>query len=318
MSAILSIGTSNGVFVLGETPGEWKLMGQGLTGRSITCVQPGAEGQLWVGTEKSGLHYTSDMENWQPAVNELSGTGIYSLVFHPKQSKVMLCGTAPASLHLSLDGGKKFQELPSLRQHPSASNWSYPEPPYRSRLHRLFLHPTDLDVVCAAVVSGGFYLSGDVGQSWHERSKGLGRVIHDLAGHPLLPGRLYACSPIGFYLTEDLGESWHERSQGLAYLHTGCLAVHPEEPNIVFLASHRNAQGGGAIYRSPNAGQRWESCEGLPFAADLRFTCMAIQGSYFAVATNKGELFMSRDLGSTWGKIRTGMSPISCLSLKTN
>ena len=147
MSAILSIGTSNGVFVLGETPAEWKLMGQGLTGRPVTCIQPASDGQLWVGTSQGGLYSSKDIENWAPVVNELSGMGIYSLIFHPKQAQVLLCGTAPASLYLSLDGGKKFQELPALKQHPSASNWSYPEPPYRSRLHRLFLHPTDLDVV---------------------------------------------------------------------------------------------------------------------------------------------------------------------------
>lgn len=318
MSAILSIGTNNGVYVLGETPGEWKLMGEGLYGRQVTCLQPSDSGQLWVGTAQSGLHLSKDLESFSPVFNDLSGHGIYSLVFHPKQSSVILCGTAPASLHLSLDSGKKFQELSALRHHPSASKWSYPDPPYRARLHRLFLHPTDLDVICAAVLGGGFYLSGDVGQSWHERSKGLGRLVHDLQGHPLLPGRLYACSPIGFYVTEDLGESWQERNHGLAYLHTGCLAVHPEEPNIVFLSAHRNAQGGGAVYRSPNAGQRWESCEGLPFSADLRFPCMAIRGSYFVVASSSGDLFLSRDLGSTWGKIRTGLPPISCLSLITN
>lgn len=317
MSAVLAIGTAKGAFVLAETPDEWKLIGQGLTGLHVNCLQSTTDAQLWAGTAANGLSYTANLEDWHPVVNDLSGRGIYSMVFHPKQPKVILCGTAPASLFLSLDRGREFQELPALRKHPSSDKWSYPEAPYRSRLHRLNLHPHDLDVVYAAVLSGGFYLSGDVGQTWQERSKGLGRVVTDLQGHALLPGRLYACSPIGFYVTENLGEEWMERNHGLAYLNTGVLAVHPEEPNVVFLSSHNSAEGGGTVYRSSNAGQRWEACEGLPFAAKLRYTAMAITHDRFMVANNHGDIFLSRDLGSTWGKIRTALPPVTCLKLIT-
>lgn len=315
MSAILAIGTTNGVYVLAENPGEWKMLGQGLLGRPVHTLAATPQAQLWAGTAATGLFVTSNLEDWQPVVSDLSGKGVHSIVFHPKQRGVMLCGSAPASLWLSLDAGKSFRELPALRQHPSATHWSYPEPPYRSRLQRLYLHPHDLDVVYASILTGGFYLSGDVGQSWQDRSKGLGRVVHDLQGHAMLPGRLYACGPTGFYVTENLGEAWIERSQGLAYLHTGALAVHPEEPNVVYLSSHRGPAGGGGIYRSANAGQKWEACSGLPFAADLRYTCMAVSHSHFFVATNTGDIFLSRDLGSTWGKIRTALPPIQCLTL---
>ena len=317
MPAVVAIGTSKGVFVLAETDGEWKLLGQGLNGLHIHCLQPTDNAQLWAGTDGNGLQYTSNLQDWHPVVNELSGRGVHSLVFHPKQSSVMLCGTSPASLFLSVDRGKNFEELPALRKHPSSDHWSYPDAPYRSRLQRLYLHPHDLDVIYAAVLSGGFYLSGDVGQSWQERTKGLGRQVLDLQGHAMLPGRLYACTPIGFYVTENLGEVWLERNNGLAYLSAAALAVHPEEPNVVFLSSHRSAAGGGTVYRSPSAGQRWEACEGLPFGADLRYSAMAISKDQFVVATNQGDLFLSRDLGSTWGKVRAALPPITCLCLIT-
>lgn len=315
MSAVLAIGTTQGVYILAESPGDWKLLGQGLIGRHIHCLQATADGTLWAGTESTGLYTSKNLEEWHPLVNDLSGKGIHSILFHPKESSVMLCGTAPASLYLSLDRGKNFQELPALRQHPGSQHWGYPEPPYRSRLHRLALHPTDMDVIYAGVLSGGFYLSGDVGQSWQERTKGLGRLVHDLCGHPLLPGRIYACSPVGFYVSENLGEAWVERNHGLAYLHTGVLAVHPDEPNVVFLSSHRSAQGGGTVYRSPNAGQRWEACSGLPFAADIRFGAMVMRGDSLVVGSSQGDIFLSRDLGTTWRKIRAAMPPITCLTL---
>lgn len=318
MSAMIAVGTTQGVYVLNESGSEWKLLGQGLMGRCVRCLKMSpstSQPTLWAGLDQNGLASTSNLEEWHPAVNNLSGMGVHSLVFHPRQKSVMLVGTAPAALYLSLDGGQTFEEMPAFRKHPGASNWSYPEAPYRSRLHRLFLHPQDLDVVCAGVLSGGFYLSGDVGRSWQERNGRLGRQVHDLAQHPLLPGRLYGCSAIGFYVSENLGEQWVERNHGLAYLHTSVLAVHPDEPNLVFLGAHRNAAGGGSVFRTSDAGLRWQACEGLPFQPDLRYTAMALKGQTLMVGTSQGELFMSRDLGTTWGKIRSAMPPITCLSL---
>jgi hypothetical protein len=313
MPAILALGTQQGVYVLTEGDGEWKLLGRGLSNRAIHCLASNSQGIL-AGTP-AGLFRSSNLEEWQPLINEVGALGIHSLAVHPQQPSVLLCGTSPAGLWLSVDHGQSFQELAALKRHPGSSHWTFPEAPYRSRLVRLFLHPTDAEVICAGVHTGGFYLSGDVGQSWHERTAVIGRQIHDLCQHPLLPGRLYGCTPVGFFLSENLGEAWESRNQGLAYLYSTCLAVHPEEPNVVFLASHRNAQGGGAIYRSSSAGTRWEACSGLPFKPDMRYTAMVTNDHLLVVGTSAGEVFCSRDLGGTWSKVRSNLPPIQSLHL---
>ncbi len=317
MSEVVAIGTQRGVFLLSEVGPEWTLVGQGLSQFEVTCLRVTANSRLLAGTSGNGISYSDDHVEWRPLANSLSGRGVYSLELHPEQAEVMLAGTAPASLQLSLDSGQNFQELETLRKHPSASNWSYPEPPYRSRLLRLYLHPKDSNVFLAAVQTGGVYVSGDVGQSWHERSKGLGRTIHDLQIHPEAPGRLYAAGPIGFYLSENLGESWQERNSGLAYLHTGALAVYPDDPDILFLSSHHNARGGCALYRSSNGGQSWQACAGLPFESHLRFTCLASKAGYVMMGCSDGGLFLSRDLGVTWGKVRSNLPPLTCLKFIT-
>jgi len=313
MSDLIAVGTSNGVQVLAPQGSEWRILGQGLTGKAITCLCR-ASSRLWAGTTTNGLASSQDLRDWQPAVNALSGACVSSITTHPQQASVLLCGTAPVSLHLSVDEGQQFQELPALRQHPGASNWSHPTPPYRSRLQRLFLHPRDPNVLVAAICTGGIYLSGDVGQSWHERIQGVGRQIHDLALHPAAPSRLYAVTPIGFFLSEDMGEHWEARNHGLAYLHAGALAIHPDDPEILFLTAHRGPQGGGAIYRSSNGGQRWEVCEGVPFQANHRCDALVISGNSLLAGNQAGDLFLSRDLGSTWGKIRSALPAITCLS----
>lgn len=313
MSEQIAIGTSNGVYVLASHGGEWKIVGQGLLGKSIRCFARTSQ-RLWVGTDSSGLACTQNLSDWHPVVNSLSGVAITSIAVHPEQSSVLLCGSAPVALHLSLDNGLQFQELPALRQHPGSSHWSHPTPPYRSRLQRLYLHPRDANVLIAGICTGGVYLSGDVGQSWHERTQGVGRQIHDLAVHPAAPSRLYAATPIGFYLSDDMGEHWQERNHGLANLHTGAMAVHPENPDILFLTAHRNAQGGGAIYRSSSGGQRWEVCEGMPFQPSHRYDALVIAGNSLLAGNQSGEVYLSRDLGSTWGKIRSALPPVTCLS----
>ena len=313
MSEQIAVGTIHGVYVLEAQGREWKIVGQGLLGKRINCLAP-TSGRLWAGIANNGLASSQDLRDWHPAVNSLSGISVSSITTHPEQASVLLCGASPVALHLSFDHGQNFQELPSLRQHPGSSHWSHPAPPYRSRLQRLYLHPRDANVLVAGICTGGVYLSGDVGQSWHERIQGVGRQIHDLALHAETPSRLYAATPIGFYLSDDMGEHWQERNHGLAYLHTGALAVHPENPDILFLTAHRNAQGGGAVYRSSNGGQRWEVCEGIPFKPSDRYDAMIISGNSLVVGNQSGEVYLSRDLGSTWGKIRSALPSVTCLS----
>lgn len=315
MGSVLVIGTSQGVIVLGEGETEWKLLGQGLTGRLVQCLNVDQGGCLWAGTAANGLARCDDRATWQTVVNPLSGASVHAIAFHPAQSGILLCGTAPATLHLSLDAGHTVQELPMLRQHPGAGHWTYPAAPYRSRLHRLFLHPRDPNVVVAGVLTGGVYVSGDVGQTWHERQTGVGRHILDLAMHQGAPNRLYAATPIGYYVSENFGESWEERNAGLAYPYVSALAVYPTEPDIAFLAAHKTAQGGGGIYRTQDAGLRWEPCAGLPFDSQLLYTSLAVGHNQLIVGTNRGDVYQSRDLGSTWGKIRAALPPVQCLKL---
>jgi hypothetical protein len=315
MGSVLVIGTSQGVVALGEGDAEWKLLGQGLTGRAVQCLSVDLNGGFWAGTAANGLARCQDLADWQPVVNNLSGASIHSLAFHPAQPGIVLCGTAPAALQLSLDGGHTLQELPMLRQHPGAGHWTYPSAPYRSRLHRLFLHPRDSNVLVAGVLTGGVYVSGDVGQTWHERQAGVGRHILDLTMHPGAPSRLYAATPIGFSLSDDFGETWQERTSGLAYPYVTAIATYPTEPDIVFLAAHKNAQGGGGVYRTQNAGTRWEPCAGLPYEPQLLYTSLVVGHNRLIVGTNRGDVYQSRDLGSTWGKIRAALPPIHCLKL---
>lgn len=315
MASVLVIGTTRGVFALREGEAEWKLLGQGLTNRSVECLERGPDGTLWAGTSGNGMARSTNLEDWQPVVNELSGRGVHSILIHPEQPGIGLYGTSPAGLHLGVNNGASTQELPALRSHPGASHWTYPSPPYRSRLHRLYLHPRDSNVVICGILTGGVYLSADIGQSWHERTSGVGRQILDLQLHPNTPARLYATTPIGFFLSENLGESWQERNQGLAYPYTNAVAVYPAEPEVAFLLAHRSAAGGGGIYRTQNAGQRWEPCSGLPFQADLLYTSVIVAHNQLLVGTNRGDVYLSRDLGTTWGKIRAALPPITCMKL---
>lgn len=314
MASVLVIGTTRGVFALREDEAEWKLLGQGLPNRSIECLELGPDG-IWAGTSGNGMARSSNLEEWQPLVNELSGRGVHAILFHPEQPGIGLYGTAPAGLHLGVNSGMSIQELPALKQHPGSSHWTYPSAPYRSRLHRLFLHPRDSNVIVVGILSGGVYLSADVGQSWHERVSGVGRHILDLHLHPAAPARLYATTPIGYFVSENLGEEWVECNSGLAYTYANSLALYPGEPDVAFLASHRTAQGGGGIYRTQNAGKRWEPCAGLPFQADLLYTSVIVSHNQLLVGTNRGDVYLSRDLGTTWGKIRAALPPITCMKL---
>lgn len=319
MNTSLAIGTAQGVYVLREDGTDWKLVGQGMSGRSVTCVTVAPDGSWWAGSAANGLARSTDGgATWSALSNNLSGHAIYSLAFHPAQAGCLLVGTSPAALHLSLDNGASFSELNALRAHPGADNWSYPSAPYRSRLSRLFLHPGDPNVLLAAVCTGGIYLSGDVGSSWHERQGSAGRAVTELLLHAQAPSRLVAGTPIGCFVSDNLGESWEERNSGLPATYVSAGVAFPDHPDVLFLAVHRNAAGGGSVYRSSDAGKRWEPCAGLPYAPDMAFTSLACSSGCLVAGSNRGELFASRDLGTTWGKIRSAMPAVQCVSLSAS
>ena len=134
-------------------------------------------------------------------------------------------------------------------------------------------HPTDPMVFYFGATGGGVWKTSDGGWTWNNVSDGFFSsgsvgalaisasnpdVVYVGMGEGCLRGNL---SPgDGVYKSTDGGETWQH--MGLAATqHIGRIRIHPENPNLVYVAAIGHAWGPNperGVYRSRDGGNTWE------------------------------------------------------------
>lgn len=163
------------------------------------------------------------------------------------------------------------------------------------------VNPKDPSVVYAGG-DQGLWKSEDSGNSWHRLDTCHVNVVAVDPQHPdtVYWGGHYSLKP-NLMRSYDWGESW-EGIQGAWSGSITALEVHPDNSNIVFVASYPST-----VYKSTDRGDNWLLSFSLPHGA-LRIKDIAISKTdpeivYFAgVGTGDG-LYRSEDGGVTWNWI---------------
>ncbi|MBM3847387.1 MAG: hypothetical protein FJ405_14040 [Verrucomicrobia bacterium] len=195
-------------------------------------------------------------------------------------------------------------------------------------------------------------MSEDQGKTFVAANKGVGagfmpdpypefgQCVHKIAGHASAPGRLYmqnhggwaewdgpgARRPdIGVLRSDDNGHTWKSIAQGLPSDFGFPIAVHPHDPDVVYVAPlepmTRTCPGGApAIWRSENAGASWNRlAKGFPkketYLTILRdgmtFDQQARPALYLGTTT--GQVWIGREGGEKWQRLFDSLPPIHCI-----
>ena len=249
----------------------------------------------------------------------------------------LYAGVEPAGLFVSDDGGRSWAHVPGLRDHPSRPDW---QPGGGGLiLHSLVPHPRDEKQIWVGISAGGVFYTADGGETWEARNRGTradflpdgqnypdhGQCVHCLVMAPGISDRLYQQNHCGMYRSDDGGQHWESIEAGLPSSFGFPAAVHPRDPDTLYLVPLNGDVAGrfvpdakAAVWRTTDGGKTWTDLrDGLPqenaYIGVLRQALATDRwepaGVYFG--TTSGTLYASADAGDTWTCIAQHLPSIS-------
>ncbi|HEY1363674.1 MAG TPA: sialidase family protein [Xanthobacteraceae bacterium] len=346
---LLLLGTKKGAFILesGAERRAWVLRGpccetwpmNHVIADAESAVIYGAGGNEWFGpavwrSADLGETWTHSSEGLAYAAGEQAIKSAWSIA--PAAGR-LYAGVEPAGLFRSDDGGHSWVHVAGLRDHPSRPGW---QPGGGGLiLHSLVVHPQDERRIWVGISAAGVFYSADGGLTWEPRNRGtrcdflpeeqrypeVGQCVHSIVPAPGMPERLYQQNHCGMYRSDDAGRSWQSIEAGLPSSFGFPAAVHPRDPQTLYLvplngdtAGRFVPQGRAAVWKTTDGGGTWSAKrEGLPqhnaFFGVLRQALatdrMEPAGVYFGTGT--GTLYASSDEGESWSCIAQHLPAIS-------
>jgi len=167
----LWVGTQDGIVRFERTNSQWREAQRALRGQHISSIIfEKTTGSMFAGAFFGSIHASTDGgKTWERRDNGMTIHDVYSLAAHVVDGKVRVyAGTQPAHLFVSEDLGVQWSEIPSLREVPTTSQWSFPAPPHVAHTKFITFDPRDAHTIYACVEQGAFLKSTDLGKSWRE------------------------------------------------------------------------------------------------------------------------------------------------------
>jgi photosystem II stability/assembly factor-like uncharacterized protein len=345
----LLVGTRKGCFVLESAPDrrQWDLRGPYCDSWPVYhAIQDPGSGAIYAAAASewhgSAVWRSTDLgETW---VMSSEGIG-YGDGDTRKVSKVaslavagdrVLVGVEAPGIFESRDGGEQWSLLTTLSGQPGSEEWDDPanQPPGHLGISGITSDGDDASHFWAIVQGIGLFETGDGGETWTPRNRGLradwprpheevGFCVHRLAISPADPDRMYQQNHVGMHRSDDAGLSWTEITDGLPTEFGFAAVAHPHDRDAFYVIpldpGHARCMpdGAAAVWRTRDAGSSWERLdEGLPqHGAHLGVLRMAmsaddhdVPGLYFGTST--GQVFASTDEGDTWELIADFLPPV--------
>jgi photosystem II stability/assembly factor-like uncharacterized protein len=346
---LVLLGTRKGVFILESDGGRraWQLRGpycetwpvNHVVADPATGTIYGGGGNAWFGpavwtSADLGATWTHSSRGLSYAAGEQPIKSVWSVA--PGRGR-LYAGVEPAGLFRSDDGGQSWEHVAGLRNHASQPDW---QPGGGGLiLHSLVLHPQDDEQIWVGISAAGVFQTADGGETWEARNRGTradflpegqnypdhGQCVHNLVMAHGMPNRLYQQNHCGMYRSDDGGRHWGSIEAGLPSTFGFPAAVHPRDPETLYLvplngdtAGRFMPQAKAAVWRTADGGKTWRGQrQGLPqanaFFGVLRQALATDQlepaGVYFG--TTSGALYASADEGESWSCIAQHLPTIS-------
>jgi photosystem II stability/assembly factor-like uncharacterized protein len=302
---VLLAATGAAVAVLEGEGSSWRAsVGLRESGAQCVAVDPTTPGVAFAGCRGNGLFRSGDGgRSWDDC--GLPAPDVFSVAVSPADGTVY-AGCEPSSIFASTDSGGCWVELDALRSIPSAPTWSFPPRPWTSHVRWIAPSPHEPQLVLAGIELGGVMRTDDGGRTWQDHRPGAQLDVHQLAWHPVEPGRAYEAGGGGAAWSSDGGSSWQAADAGRDRQYTWALAVDAADPDRWYLSAAPgpfHAHGGRAaeafLYRwregrfEPVLGALAGPLEVMPYA-------LAVADGKLYAGLRDGRIWQSADGGDSW------------------
>ena len=283
---------------------------------------------------------TAAFFEWEPTEVPFEGVKAVWSLHHAHG--VLYAGTDPGILLFSKDGGQTWEKNIALEQHPSRESWN----PGAAGLvlHTLVSDPDNARKLWLGISAAGVFATEDGGDSWERRNRLSNEAVCEEHHHPAAPrdgetghcvhniqrgpnDLLYQQNHHGTYRSRDGGRTWSDITAGLPSTFGFPIAVHPEDPDTIWVLPLNGDAAGrfppdasAAVWKSTNGGETWTAQRsGLPqgtcFFTVLRQSMATDPEAGLYFGTNTGSVFASFDEGESWSEIARHLPTI--LSVET-
>jgi photosystem II stability/assembly factor-like uncharacterized protein len=318
---MIYLGTDNGIAIC-EKVTDWRILLRGLEGQRVTSMATSDE-VILAGTTNGIFCSEDEGKNWVETSTGLNQRHVRWMAYHPNITKLLFAGTEPASIFISRNDGKSWNECLEVSDLRDEHGWFLPYSPEAGCVRGFAFHG---ERGYAAVEVGGVLRSDDNGSSWRlaEGSDGnpnLGGApepliypdVHSLQVHPSSPDLVDAPTGGGFYRSFDGGATWKHLYD--CY----CRAVWTDaaDSNHLILGPADGVARNGRIEETYDGGHTWSMASGgldVPWSRHMveRFTQV---GSELLSVLSNGELMCTALSSLSWRRILPDSGRVNAVAI---
>jgi photosystem II stability/assembly factor-like uncharacterized protein len=315
-----------------------KVQGYQCNGLEVTASRgyyfdPFDANRTYAGFDDIGLTRSPDRgKTWIPSTKGSPwGNTFYHVLFDPQVKGRMYAAASnrhdiPHWLHISPNTPKQAGGVVVSDDH--GKNWTV----LGTGLPKLpctwvCMDPKSPKTLYTTLYEGGVYKSTDGGQTWVNKSSGLGNPgnlhvlmvkVHPKSGDvfcsitAMREGARDFRVPGGLWKSSDGGETWTDLTKELKLLWATGFALDPNDPNFIYLATATSPAGGqGGVYKTADGGKTWRKLMGdadfakagpPAYVQAMSVTLHPDKPDHVYVGTETHGLWMSPDAGKTWKK----------------
>ena len=305
----------SGLYRMAAGDHRWELATRGLpeapTIRAI-ATHPEHHETLYVGTQLGPYRSSDHGEHWERLNISDHGLPVWSLLFDPRDAKVLYAGYENCEIYRSEDEGEHWHQLPVTVRFPEVTVGPGANP--AKRVLELAANPANPNEMYGAIEVGGIIRSLDGGEHWENMSHGQYLNDDTVDMHGVLvgrwrPGMVFAIGRAGLFCSTDQGEHW--ASARLEALNprgqTYCRDIRevPGDPKTIWIAAGASFESDvGVLFRSTDGGLSWARVDMGVKPKSTMFTIAFDERrpKRMYCATTGGEVFASEDGGQSWAE----------------